>query len=172
MESCGVKSVAVLDRAGMSVSLACAVHCAVFPLVLAALPALGLAWLDAEWVDWTMVLLAAGITLRAHRVGFLTIVATICLLRSNASQHYMQASGAVVVAGSHFLNRHLCRTCTVCKEKRELCPTSTICPTKSSGPRRPGGGLETYEKTCPDDLWQVLQRHPSRRWDLSQHSMG
>jgi hypothetical protein len=130
MEQCEVKSVAVLDRAGMCASLACAVHCAVFPLVLAALPALGLAWLDAEWVDWTMVLLAAGIALRAHRdgftvhrrclpasvavVGLLTIVMTICLLKGNASQHYMQASGAVVVTSSHFLNRHLCRTCTVC----------------------------------------------------------
>jgi hypothetical protein len=134
MESCEVKSVAVLDRAGMSASLACAVHCAVFPLVLAALPALGLAWLDAAWVDWTMVLLAAGIALRAHRggftvhkrclpagvavVGLLTIVTTMCLLKDNASQHYMQASGAVVVASSHFLNRHLCRTCTNCMEKR------------------------------------------------------
>ena len=70
MELCEVKSVAVLDRAGMSASLACALHCAVFPLVLAALPALGLAWLDAAWVDWTMLLLAAGIALSAHRGGF------------------------------------------------------------------------------------------------------
>jgi MerC mercury resistance protein len=130
MESCEVKSVAVLDRAGMCVSLACAAHCAVFPLVLAALPALGLAWLDAEWVDWTMVLLAAGIALRAQRdgftvhrrclpagvavVGLVTIVVTMCLLKGNASHHYMQASGAVIVTSSHVLNRHLCRTCTVC----------------------------------------------------------
>ena len=134
MEPCEVKSVAVLDRAGMSASLACAVHCAVFPLVLAALPALGLAWLDTAWVDWTMVLLAAGIAFRAHRggftmhrrclpagvavVGLLTLVTTMCLLKGNASQHYMQASGAVVVASSHFLNRRLCRTCTVCMEER------------------------------------------------------
>ena len=128
-----MKSVAVLDRVGMSASLACALHCAVFPLVLAALPALGLAWLDAAWVDWTMVLLAAGLALSAHRggftmhrrclpagvavVGLLTIVTTMCLLKGNASQHYMQAAGAVVVASSHFLNRHLCCTCAVCQEK-------------------------------------------------------
>ena len=107
---------------------------AFFPLILGALPALGLARLDAEWVDWTMVLLAAGIALRAHRggftmhrrclptgvavVGLLTIVTTMCLLKGNASHHYIQAVGAVVVASSHVLNRHLCRTCTVCKEKR------------------------------------------------------
>jgi MerC mercury resistance protein len=130
MEPCDVKSVMVLDRAGICASLACAVHCAVFPLMLAALPALGLAWLDAEWVDWSMLLLAAGIALRAHRdgftvhrrclpagvavVGLLTIVTTMCLLKGNAGHHYMQASGAVVVTSAHFLNRHLCRTCTVC----------------------------------------------------------
>jgi len=134
MEPCEVQSVAILDRAGMSASLACAVHCAVFPLVLVVLPALGLAWLDSEWIDWTMVLLATGIALSAHRggftmhrrclptsvavVGLLTIVTTICLLKDNASQPYMQASGAAVVANSHFLNRHLCRTCTVCQEQK------------------------------------------------------
>jgi hypothetical protein len=134
MEQCEVQFIAVLDRAGMSASLACALHCAVFPVVLAGLPALGLAWLDAEWVDWTMVLLAAGIALSAQRGGFtvhrrclpagvavgglVTIVTTMCLLKGNASHHYIQAVGAVVVASSHVLNRHLCRTCTVCKEKR------------------------------------------------------
>ena len=131
MEPCEVQAVAVLDRAGMCASLACALHCAVFPLGLAALPALGLAWLDAAWVDWSMVLLAAGIALRAHRGGFtlhrrclpagvaiiglVTIVITIGLLKGNASHHYIQASGAMVVASSHILNRYLCRTCTVCR---------------------------------------------------------
>jgi len=130
MEQPGVNSVRVLDRAGMSASLACAVHCAVLPLLLAALPAIGLAWLDSPWVDWTMVGLAATIAIRAHRGGFAVhrrclpvavavaglsiIVTTICVLKGTASQHYLQASGAVVVASSHFLNRHLCRNCGAC----------------------------------------------------------
>jgi MerC mercury resistance protein len=130
MELPGTNSVRVLDRAGMSASLACAVHCAVLPLLLAALPAIGLAWLDSPWVDWTMVVLAATIALRAHRGGFLVhrrclpagvavaglliIVATICVLKGSANHHYIQASGTVVVASSHFLNRHLCRNCVAC----------------------------------------------------------
>lgn len=130
MELSEIKSVRVLDRAGMSASLACAVHCAVLPLLLAALPAIGLAWLDSEWVDWTMVVLAAVIAFRAHCGGFtvhrrclpagvaaaglLVIVTTICLLKGSASHHYIQASGAMVVASSHFLNRHLCRNCVAC----------------------------------------------------------
>jgi MerC mercury resistance protein len=130
MELSETKSVRVLDRAGMSASLACAVHCAVLPLLLAALPAIGLAWLDSPWVDWTIVALAAAIALRAHRGGFqvhrrclpagvavtglLIIVTTICVLKGSANHHYIQASGAVVVASSHFLNRHLCRNCKAC----------------------------------------------------------
>jgi MerC mercury resistance protein len=130
MEQCVSSPIRVLDRLGMSASLACAVHCAVLPLLLAALPAIGLAWLDSAWVDWTMVALAAVIALRAHRGGFrlhrsclpsavavaglLAIVTTICLLKGSASHHYIQASGAVVVASSHFLNRHLCRNCKAC----------------------------------------------------------
>jgi hypothetical protein len=114
----------------MSASLACAVHCALLPLVLAALPAIGLAWLDSPWVDWTMVVVAAGIALSAHRgglkvhrrclpigiaiAGLLIIVATICLFKGTATQHYLQASGAVVVASSHVLNHHFCRGCVVC----------------------------------------------------------
>ena len=110
-----MKSVAVLDRAGMSASLACAAHCAVFPLVLAVLPAAGIA-LSAHRGGFTVHrrCLPTGVAV----VGLLTIVTTICLLKDNASQPYMQASGAVVVASSHFLNRHLCRTCTVCMETR------------------------------------------------------
>jgi hypothetical protein len=130
MEQSRDNSVRVLDHAGMSASLACAVHCAVLPLLLAALPAIGLAWLDSAWVDWTMVVLAAMIALRAHRGGFtvhrrclpagvavaglLVIVTTICLLKGSASHHDTQASGAMVVASSHFLNRHLCRNCVAC----------------------------------------------------------
>jgi len=130
MEQCVSSPIRVLDRLGMSASLACAVHCAVLPLLLAALPAIGLAWLDSAWVDWTMVALTAVIALRAHRGGFrlhrnclpagvavtglLIIVMTICVLKGSANHHYIQASGAVVVASSHFLNRHLCRSCMVC----------------------------------------------------------
>jgi hypothetical protein len=69
MEHSKTHSTEVLDRAGMTASIACAVHCAALPLVLMALPALGLAWLDSAWVDWAMVLIAAIIAIRAHRGG-------------------------------------------------------------------------------------------------------
>jgi hypothetical protein len=50
-------------------------------------------------------------------VGLVTIVLTLCLLKGHANLHYLQASGAVVVASSHVLNRRLCRTCQVCERR-------------------------------------------------------
>jgi hypothetical protein len=133
MEHTKTNSTAVLDRAGMTASIACAVHCAALPLVLMALPALGLAWLDSAWVDWTMVLIAAVIAIRAHRggialhgkclplgvavAGILSILAAICLLKGPATMHYLQASGATMVAGSHWLNHRFCRSCATCCEE-------------------------------------------------------
>jgi hypothetical protein len=132
MEVYKTNSVEVLDRAGMSASLVCAVHCAVVPMALMALPALGLAWLDSSWIDWTMVGLSALIALRAHRAGIalhsrclpvgvaiagiVFILLAVCALKDSPSAHYVQASGATLVAGSHWLNRRLCRSCTTCSE--------------------------------------------------------
>jgi hypothetical protein len=132
---------AAFDRAGMSASLACAVHCALLPLALAALPALGLAWLDSPWVDWSMVIVALGIALRAHRGGYrlhrsclpagvamagiAIIVAALCVLKGSASHHYVQASGAVMIAGSHLLNHRFCKSCATCCGEAECGPTAT-----------------------------------------------
>jgi MerC mercury resistance protein len=135
MEQQRLNATAVFDRAGMTASLTCAIHCALLPVALAALPALGLAWLDSPWVDWSMVVLAMGIAFRAHRsgyhlhgrclpagvafVGILTIVGTIFFLKGSTSHHYIQASGAVVIAGSHLLNHRFCRSCMVCRAESD-----------------------------------------------------
>src|SRR5260370_18160075 len=127
MEQQSLNTTAAFDRAGMSASLACAVHCALLPLALAALPALGLAWLDSPWVDGSMVVLALGIALSAHRGGYrlhrrclpagvalagiAIIVTAMCLLKGSASHHYIQASGAVFIARSHLLNHQFCKRC-------------------------------------------------------------
>ncbi len=119
----------------MSASIICAVHCALLPLVLMLVPALGLAWLDSAWVDWTMVTVAAGIAFKAHRAGhrlhkrclpanvalagIALIITTICLFKGSVSQHYVQASGALLITGSHFLNRRFCRKCGCCGHSSE-----------------------------------------------------
>jgi hypothetical protein len=135
MEQRTLKAAVGLDRAGMSASLACAIHCAIVPLLLAALPAIGLAWLDSAWVDWSMVSIALAIALRAHFVGYqlhrrcrpaaaalagvVILVTTLCFLKGSANHHYIQASGAVIIAGSHFLNHRFCQSCGTCQSEPE-----------------------------------------------------
>lgn len=64
----------LLDRLGATGSLVCAIHCALTPLLLAALPALGLSLLFDDRVEWTMVcfvtllgLASLGWSYRRHR---------------------------------------------------------------------------------------------------------
>ncbi len=64
----------LLDRFGATGSLLCAIHCAVTPLLLAALPALGLSlWFDGS-LEWVLVvfvtllgLFSLGWSYRRHR---------------------------------------------------------------------------------------------------------
>ncbi|MEC8338833.1 MAG: MerC domain-containing protein [Planctomycetota bacterium] len=62
------------DFAGVTASLACAVHCAAMPLVIAYLPALGLSWMAEEgfhkWMAAICIVLALGAFIpgwRKHR---------------------------------------------------------------------------------------------------------
>ncbi|KAF1685451.1 hypothetical protein B1992_11955 [Pseudoxanthomonas broegbernensis] len=65
----------LLDRFGATGSLLCAIHCALTPLLLAALPALGLSlWFD-DRLEWALVvfvtllgLFSLGWSYRRHRV--------------------------------------------------------------------------------------------------------
>jgi len=43
------------------------------------------------------------------------MMTAIRLSKGSASMHYLQTSGATTVAGSHWLNRRLCRGCGTCR---------------------------------------------------------
>lgn len=49
------------DALGISASLACAIHCALLPLMLNSLPILGVNIIDNMAFEWFMIVLAAGI---------------------------------------------------------------------------------------------------------------
>lgn len=49
------------DALGISASLACAIHCALLPLMLNSLPILGVNIIDNITFEWFMIVLAAGI---------------------------------------------------------------------------------------------------------------
>jgi len=116
-----------LDKAGATASLLCAIHCVAVPVAIALIPALGVAWLDNPWVDRGFLLAALLFALLAHPKGYgkhgrcfpallagaglAGIVLAISLGEGYPVHHYIVALGGLLVASSHFFNRHLCHKC-------------------------------------------------------------
>lgn len=121
-----------LDQVGMTASLACAVHCAVMPLVITVLPLLGLGFLATEPVEWALIGLSMllGVSslclgFRKHRRGRaiyalafgFAMLATGRIAEAHSDENAGTALvvlGGVTVAASHFLNRRLCTECAAC----------------------------------------------------------
>jgi len=117
--------IARLDKVGAAASLACAIHCIALPFAIALLPTLGMAWLDNPWVDRVFLGAALIFAALAHPKGYRThrrclpaalaacaligIGLTISLWESAPAHDYVVAFGGLVVASSHFLNRHWCK---------------------------------------------------------------
>lgn len=113
------------DRIGLTASLACAVHCAVLPLVVALLPAVGLkagGWVDIDqaFVVFAALLGATTMTVgyRRHRAfrAWMLLAAGLVLvgLGSFTSLHshnlghaVLMMVGGCALAGAHFLNLRL-----------------------------------------------------------------
>jgi hypothetical protein len=120
------------DRAGMLVSGACAVHCALLPLLMAAVPVLGLGRLLDERVEGFLMittgLVGATAHLRAywrdHRhvmpglifaAGCSFVLGARLFLETRRLGPYAACAGGLLAAASHWANRRLCRCCTDCE---------------------------------------------------------
>ena len=121
-----------LDRCGATVSLVCAVHCAVMPFVVGSLPLIRLSFLADEQTEWAFVSVALGLgitsllpsCLRRHQQArpLLLFGGGVCLLLGArlllAEESPLELPavvlGALLLAGAHLLNRRLCRACPVC----------------------------------------------------------
>jgi len=113
------------DRVGFTASFLCAVHCALVPLLLAALPAVGLNLAGWEGIDEAFVVFASilGVTTlamgwRRHRVvhAWYVLVFGLTLLWVGAFTHIhhhvvvhavFMTIGGLSVAAAHFLNMRL-----------------------------------------------------------------
>lgn len=114
-----------VDNIGVYVSSACAIHCLALPLVVTFLPLVGLGFLAGEPAEYAIigaVLLAAGSVVagvRYHRRwrAFLTLVLAVGIIVTGylaAEGNFevvLHVTGGVLLATTHLLNRHLCRTC-------------------------------------------------------------
>lgn len=131
-----------LSRAGSIISLVCAVHCALTPLALLALPLLAAQYgmvfegvvgsvfsHSTEWVFWGVILVIAGggvlVTYPVHRdrrpsmltmAGLLTLLSMRLVAGEGSSLELAgDLIGASLIAWGGFVNRSLCR-CHPCRE--------------------------------------------------------
>ena len=124
----------VLDRVGLVASFVCAVHCAAMPFVIALLPLVGLSVFADPRTEWAFVAISLVVGLASllpsyfgkHRrtkplMLFATGLALILIARTSfadtlSAETAFVVFGALFIAGSHFFNRSLCRSCPICPE--------------------------------------------------------
>jgi len=116
------------DRLGVALSLGCAAHCMAAPLLAVS----GIGWLLGGWAEVplltaSMVLamgsLCWGLLVHRRWGVFLPWGAALPLMivgrfvAGAPDERLLVVTGAMCLAAGHLLNRHLCRTCTVCPDE-------------------------------------------------------
>ena len=113
------------DRVGIAGSLLCAIHCALMPLILSALPALGVGLLSSVDLDQAFVIFATllGIATlstgfrrhRAHHAWAILVpglamvwAGSFTSLHNHSIGHaLMMSTGGLLIAAAHFTNLRL-----------------------------------------------------------------
>ena len=120
---CCVKTTIYWDAMGTGVSIACAIHCAVLPVIITSLPVFGLDIMQNPVFEYGMILLAflVGIYVlthgfRKHHRRFLPLVlfstGILCLLAKEVwpSMHiWLLIPAVIAIASAHFFNYRFCR---------------------------------------------------------------
>jgi hypothetical protein len=123
-----------LDRIGVVASCACAVHCAVTPFVIGLLSVFGLGVFADERTEWAFIAVSVIVGLasllpaylgkhkRARPLVLFAIGVALIFIARVGFEDSLRAEipfvvfGALLIAGSHFLNRRFCLACPVCPE--------------------------------------------------------
>jgi MerC mercury resistance protein len=123
-----------VDSLGASVSIACAIQCTLFPLLIGVLPLVGLGFLAGDGVEKvflvTSIILAVGSLswgFRRHKnlyvflflIGGLLLILTGGVWVEENSEISFVVSGTLVLAAGHLLNRRLCQLCVVCESSEK-----------------------------------------------------
>ena len=137
MKNHSCSGASAIDAAGATASLACAIHCALMPLVITLLPLAGLGFLASEPVEWLLLTLSATLGVcslclgyRTHRsqralmvlaaglalaaIGRIAEHGGTSLFLARARAAMPLISGGLLDALSHGLNFYLCRVCPSC----------------------------------------------------------
>jgi hypothetical protein len=120
-----------LDSLGTTVSIACAIQCVLFPLLVSILPLLGLSFLAGDGVEKVFIVTSIALAIASFYSGaryhknlhiFLFLIGGVTLIFVGRLWVHMNfevpfvVSGTSVLAAGHLLNRRLCRLCSTCAE--------------------------------------------------------
>lgn len=111
------------DALGVTVSIACAIHCAILPLVLSSLPLFGIDIIENIWFEYGMILLAFlvgsyslyhGFKKHHHSwLPFILFSLGMLFLVAKQMLHewhlWLLVPAVILIVASHFLNFKLCR---------------------------------------------------------------
>jgi hypothetical protein len=103
------------DKLGIAASIACAIHCAVLPLIMTSLPILGINIINNFWFEMAMIVLALGIGIYSLTHGFKKHhhqLLPILIFSSGMALFLIPAVALIVTA--HFINYRKCRTADHC----------------------------------------------------------
>ncbi len=121
-----------VDSLGTTVSIACAIQCSVFPLLIGMLPLFGLGFLLGDGVEKIFVMTSILIAVSSFSWGFryhrrfyvfiflasaLALIAAGRLWVDEPYEIPIVISGTLLLASAHLLNRRLCRLCKECALK-------------------------------------------------------
>ncbi len=126
---CAMKSIIKstrLDQLGITASIACAIHCALLPLLITSLPLLGLEFLANIWVEISMICLSLFIGTYAlstsypkHKriipiailvAGFLFIGSGHLLFET--MEAILVPAGGLIIATAHWMNWKYSKICS------------------------------------------------------------
>lgn len=116
------------DALGIAASLACAIHCAVLPLIMSSLPILGINIINNFWFEIFMIVLAMGIGLHSLTHGFkkhhhrilpiIVFILGIILLMLKQILHRYQlwflVPAVILIVSAHYINYRQCRIADHC----------------------------------------------------------
>jgi hypothetical protein len=120
---CMMKGKINWDALGIATSLACAIHCAILPLMLGTIPILGINIVNNEGFEYLMIFMALAIGsyslwhgYRKHHHSFtplLIFLTGIALLFAKQVWHTMQywllPLAVILIIAAHLLNYKACR---------------------------------------------------------------
>jgi hypothetical protein len=110
------------DGLGILTSLACAIHCAILPLMVTSLPLFGINIVHNQLFEWSMIVLAFAVGVYSLGHGYLKhhqstlplgiFIAGFAFLVTKQFLHgyenWLLLPAVLMIIGAHFLNYRLC----------------------------------------------------------------